>query len=134
MSADVGFPVCLGLTVLLLALVVATGAKARLAWHIPLVFGMLVALGATIAFAKGLGRRYDLEAAGAITPIHLFIAKVTTVAYVLPVVTGLLTLRNRSRKRFHLWAAVLVLVLTVVTVVTGCLMLHRAPPLRPLGR
>lgn len=127
MSPIVAFPVFLGITVVLLGCVVATGLKARLRWHIPLVGGVLVGLGLTIYFAEKLGQLYDLQAAGSITPIHLVLAKVTTVAYLLPLITGILTLRNRSHKRMHLLVALTVLLLTVLTAVTGCLMIYRAP-------
>jgi len=54
---------------------------------------------------------------------------VTTVAYLLPIVTGALTLRRPARIVWHRRAAYLVLALTVVTAVTGTWMLVAAPKL-----
>ena len=84
----------------------------------------LVSIGTTIYFAERLGEVYDVQTAGAITPIHLTLAKVTTLAYLLPVVTGVLTWRNISWKPLHAKFAYTVLALTVLTAVTGTI-LHR---------
>ena len=127
MNPAVAFPSFLGLTVLLLGVVLFSGLKGRLRLHLPAVALAMVSLGLTVYFAEKLGERYDLKAAGVITPIHLTLAKVTTVAYLLPVVTGILTLRNRSYKRLHFRVAVGVLALTVPTLVTGCVMVYLAP-------
>lgn len=127
MGPTVLFVLSLGITVLLLGVVVATGLKARLRVHIPTVAAVVISLGFTIYFAEQLGRFYDLEAAGPITPIHLALAKVTVGAYLLPIVTGILTLRNRAHKRLHLSAAMIVLTFTALTAVTGCLMVYWAP-------
>ena len=73
----------------------------------------------------------DLEAAGVITPIHLMLAKVTTASYLAMVVTGVRTLRNRSRRRAHRIAAVIVLTLTVITAGTGVAMIAGSERLDP---
>ena len=73
----------------------------------------LVSLGVTIVFAKRLGELYDLESAGWITPVHLTLAKLTTAAYLLPITTGILTLRNRRHKRLHFRCAMAVLAMTL---------------------
>lgn len=128
MTPQVGFVVFLVATVALLGAVVFTGVKARIRAHIPLVVLTAAALGVTIYFAEKLGELYDLASAGAITPVHLTLAKIATASYVLPIVTGALTLRNRSRRRVHLACALLTLALTVATAITGAWMLFASTP------
>lgn len=127
MAPATGFVLFLGVTVLLLGVVVASGLTARLRIHLPAVAMALSCLGVTIYFAEKLGHEFDLKAAGAIYPVHLFIAKTATAAYLLPLITGILTLRNRAHKRLHLAMALIVLTLTVTTAVTGSWMLYLAP-------
>jgi hypothetical protein len=126
-TPQVGFPTFLVVTVLLLAAVVMTGLKARVRPHLVLVALALASLGTAIWYAEQLGDYYDLEAAGLITPVHLTLAKTTTVGYVLPLVTGILTLRNRRWRKRHLFCAVLILTLTLLTAVTGSWMVLVAP-------
>jgi hypothetical protein len=128
-TPQIGFPTFLVVTVLLLAAVVVTGLKGRLRPHLVLVALALASLGTTIFFAERLGRYYDLEAAGAIMPIHLTLAKITTLGYLLPLVTGVLTLRDRGWKKRHLACALVILAMTVLTTVTGTWMVLAAPPL-----
>ncbi len=123
MSAELGFVACLLLTLALLAAVVATGLRARRRLHVPLVFATLAALGVTIYFAKGVGDHYDLGSAGAITPVHLALAKLTTLAYLLPIASGIATLRNPARRRLHRVLAFTVVGMTVLTAITGTWML-----------
>lgn len=126
MSPDYGFPLFLVLTVLLLGGVVASGLRGVLRVHLTLVALALAALGVTIAFAKQLGELYDLESAGWITPVHLTVAKVTTAAYLLPIATGVLTLRNRRHKRLHFRCAMAVLAMTLATTGLGLWMILAA--------
>ena len=126
MSPDYGFPLFLVLTVLLLGGVVATGLRGVLPLHLALVALALVSLGVTIVFAKRLGELYDLEAAGWITPVHLTVAKLTTAAYLLPITTGVLTLRNRRHRRVHFRCAMAVLAMTLVTTGLGLWMILAA--------
>ena len=95
------------------------------------VAATVVCLALAIRAALGVGEHYDLEAAGIVTPIHLWIAKVTTAAYLLPVVTGVLTWRNDRWRNLHGKLAFVVLALTVVTTATGSLMLLWAEPITP---
>ena len=88
MSASTGFLVCFGLTLALLGAVVATGLKAKRAAHLTCVVLAVAALGATVHYAYGLGKLYDLAGAGWITPVHLTLARVNTVALLVPVATG----------------------------------------------
>lgn len=123
-SPVVGFVAFLLVTVGLLGAVVVTGRAARRKVHLGLVGATVVCLGITIYFAEQLGKLYDLDTAGAITPIHLMIAKLTVLAYLLPVVTGILTFRGKQgARRWHARVAYAVLVLTVLTAVTGTAMI-----------
>ena len=126
MSPDYGFPLFLVLTVLLLGGVVATGLRGVLPLHLALVALALVSLGVTIFFAKRLGELYDLESAGWITPVHLTVAKLTTAAYLLPITTGVLTLRNRRHRCVHFRCAMAVLAMTLVTTGLGVWMILAA--------
>ena len=86
----------------------------------------LASLGVTIWFAERLGEHYDLESAGWITPVHLAVAKLTTAAYLLPIGTGVLTLRNRRHRSLHLRCALTVLALTLLTTGLGLWMILAA--------
>ena len=129
MSPGAGFATFLLLTILILGGVVATGYTARRRTHLTLVGTALASLGATIFFAEKLGQLYDLEVAGLITPVHLFVAKLTVAAYLLPIATGIWTLRDPRKRTLHRRAAFLVLGLTLVTAVTGTWMLLASEPL-----
>jgi hypothetical protein len=124
----VGFVVFLLATVALLCSVVFTGLRAKLAAHLALVVLTLGALATTIHFAKALGHEYDLASAGAITPVHLMLAKIATAAYLAPAITGVLTLRDRKHRRTHFKAAMFALALTVASTITGLWMLLAATP------
>jgi hypothetical protein len=63
------------------------------------VAAAIASLGATIWYAEGMGEHYDLAHAGWITPVHLWIAKTTTLAYLLPITTGILTCATRAGGR-----------------------------------
>ena len=129
MSPTVGFVVFLALTLAGLAGAVATGLRARRRLHLPCVAAALVCLAVTIHFAKALGHHYDLKSAGAITPIHLTMAKVTTALYLLPIATGIATIFRPARRPWHRRVAFLVLAMTVLTAITGTAMLLMAKPL-----
>lgn len=123
MSRELVFALLLLLTVALLGGAVLTGRRARRALHLVLVALTLASLGASIVAAKRLGDVYDLASAGRITPVHLALAKVTTASYLLPLATGIATLRRPRVRRWHARAAYVVLVLTLLTTVTGAWML-----------
>ena len=125
----VGFISFLAITLVFLGGVVLTGFRAKRRVHLTLVVFAVASLGITIYFAERLGDLYDLESAGLIYPVHLFFAKVTTVAYLLPVVSGIATIRNPVRKNLHRRIAFGVLALTVVTAVTGTIMILLSDPL-----
>ncbi len=127
MTPQIGFPLFLLITVLLLVGVVFTGFARRRGWHFTLVGAALAGLATAIWYAKELGQYYDLEAAGWITPFHLGLAKITTACYLLPLATGVATLRRPGVRPWHRAAAFLVLFLTLVTTVTGAWMLMASP-------
>jgi hypothetical protein len=129
MDASAGFIAFFALTLAGLAATVVTGFKARVRVHIPCVIATVVLLGITIFFAEQLGERYDLESAGAITPVHLALAKIATASYLLPIASGVATLRNRRWRRVHLTLAVITLTLTVGAAGTGTAMLLLSDPL-----
>lgn len=129
LTPGVGFALFLVLTVIALVAVVVTGLRARVKVHIGCVAVTIVLLAIAIYFAEQLGELYDLRAAGVITPIHLTLAKITTVAFLLPIASGVMTLRDRRRKALHFKLAMLVLALTLATTVTGATMLWMSPKL-----
>ena len=92
-------------------MVPASSSHALIPWHRRLEARVL--LGVTIVFAERLGHEYDLDAAGAIKPVHLTLAKIATAAYLAPLTTGVMTWRNRRWRRVHLVAACATLALTV---------------------
>ena len=128
MSPAYGFVLFLFVTLAFLGAVVVTGRQGRRRIHIGLVACALAGLGTTIYFAERLGEIYDVRTAGVITPIHLTLAKVTVLAYLLPIVTGVLTWRNIAWKPLHAKFAYTVLTLTVLTAVTGSVMLALSDP------
>lgn len=121
------FVIAVSLTALFLVVVVITGLRGKITVHIPCVLATFVSLATAIVFALKLGELYDLPAAGWITPLHLSIAKLATVSFVLPVITGIRTLKSRDHRRAHRIAALVALGLTATALVTGTLMLLRAP-------
>ena len=127
MDATAGFISAFALTLVFLALVVVTGFRAKRRWHVTFVGCAVACLGVTIAFALRLGELYDLQAAGAITPIHLTLAKVATASYLLPAGTGLRTIFVPSTRRLHRKAAFVALALTVAAAITGTWMMCLAP-------
>src|SRR5262245_52547556 len=133
MSVETGFTLFLLLTVGLLGVVVWTGLRARRRLHLSCVAATLAALATTIVFAGRMGAHYDLTKAGLITPVHLTLAKVTTLAYLAPLATGVLTLRNPAWRRRHRFCAFVVLGLTVATAVTGTWMILAAERLPATG-
>ncbi|MFT4649178.1 MAG: hypothetical protein ACI87O_000519 [Planctomycetota bacterium] len=126
MSAELGFLGFLILTVVLLGAVAWTGFKAQRRLHLRLVVLAVISLAMAIRYALLVGPHYDLESAGVITPIHMAVARVATVSYLLPVITGLRTLKNPSGLALHRKAAFLVIGLTLLAAVTGAIMLSLA--------
>ena len=129
MSVGQSFVVSLGVTVALLGGAVFTGMNARRKLHLTCVSCAVVMLGVTIWFAEQLGEEFDLEAAGVVTPVHLTLAKITTLAYLGPIVTGVRTILNPAGRKLHSRVAWTVLLLTVLTAATGLAMLKLSQPI-----
>jgi hypothetical protein len=125
MTPAAGFVTFLVVTLIFLGCAVVTGLKARRKAHLPAVLSLVV----TIYYAEKLGDLYDLKAAGFMTPLHLTLAKITTLAYLAPVITGVKTLKNPSSRKLHGRVAFFVLLMTVLTAVTGTSMLLMSDPL-----
>lgn len=126
MSHPVGFVVFLVLTLACLAGAVSSGLRAMRRVHLSCVAGALGCLGMTIYHALGVGKLYDLESAGWITPVHMWMAKVATASYLLPAASGLRTIFHPPARRLHRKIAFGVLTLTVLTALTGTWMLLAA--------
>lgn len=132
MSPLAAFALSFALTLVLLGAVVATGKRRIIKVHIACVALTLGSLAWTIYQALELGKVYDLDSAGIITDIHLNLAKLTTLAYLLPLVTGVRTYFVPTTRSLHKKCAYIVLVLTVVTAVTGVTMIMLSNPM-PVG-
>jgi len=129
MTAGASFVILLCATVVTLGVAVFMGITRRLRFHVPLVLLTVAFLALTIRQALQLGARYDLEGTGGIYPVHLFMARLTAVALVLPVGAGVAALLNRSREALHRRLAWFALVLIAATTITGVVMMWRAEPL-----
>lgn len=126
MNPEIGFVAALATTVALLVGGAVTGRRRIMRLHIPFVLSAVASLGVAIWFALKVGTLYDLEAAGRITPIHLGLAKVTTLLYVWPLSTGPLAYRGKIPLWIHRAGAWTALILTVVATITGIWMLALA--------
>jgi len=127
LSAAAGFLAWFLVTLALLVLVVLTGLAARRRWHIAWVVASMCGLVMTIRHALLLGEICDLAAAGVITPIHHTLARITTVAYLLPIATGIRTIFVPATRRLHRRFAFLVLGMTILTAITGTVMIYLSP-------
>ena len=123
------FVVSLSITLILVSFAVATGFLARRKLHLFFVITGVSSLVITILYAEKLGRSYDLDAAGWITPLHLTIAKLTTLAFLGPIVTGVMTWRNYAHKALHRKLVFLALGMTVLALITGTWMILASPRL-----
>lgn len=126
MSPEIRFALAATVTVALLAAAVRAGFRARRRLHVSLVAAVLASLGVTILSALRMGELYDLAAAGTITPVHLTLAKLTVLAYLLPIATGLRTWRHPRTRTLHRRLAYLALGMTALAFVTGVWMMLAA--------
>lgn len=131
MSPTIAFVACLLTTLFFLGGAFVTGFRALRKRHLACVASAVASLGVTIYFALRVGEIYDLTAAGRITPIHLWLARITTFAFVLPIATGIRTIYVPSTRRVHRVLAFTVLAMTIATAITGTWMLVLATPLQP---
>lgn len=129
MSPTTGFIFFFVVTLVFLGTAVLAARKHRRRLHIALVGGAVAGLGGTIWYALQMGKHYDLESAGIITPIHLTLAKITTVAFLLPIAAGIRTLYAPGMRPLHKKLAYVVLGLTVLCAITGTIMILLARPL-----
>ena len=83
-------------------------------------------LGITIVYAIQIGKVYDLRTAGIITPIHLTLAKITTGAFLVPIVLGVRAWKNGGMVPLHKKLAWIVLVMTLLCAITGTIMILRS--------
>jgi len=127
MTPTTGFFVFLAATIAFLILTVITGLRSMRKLHLSCVACSLLSLATAVWYAYDLGEVYDLEAAGWITPFHLGLAKVATVMYLLPLVTGIRTIFVPTTRRLHRNMAFLVLFMTALAAITGAWMLIAAP-------
>lgn len=102
--------------------------KRRRRLHLSLVGLSVCLLVWTIIAALELGTGYDLHSAGRIYPVHMFLARLATLGLVLPVVTGLITLRTGKLHRYHRQCAFAAFSLIVLAAITGIWMILAATP------
>ena len=129
MGPVTGFLTALLVTVAFLVGAAITGRLRRIKHHVALVACAVISLGIAIVFALRVGEVYDLEAAGVITPIHLNLARFTTVMYLWPLLTGPLAAMGKISPKVHRVGAYVALGLTLAATITGVLMLLGAEPI-----
>jgi len=129
MDPVTGFTGSFLVTLVALGAAAYSGRRARRKAHIPLVLLTALLLAVTIYYAKQLGGIYDLESAGLITPVHLAIAKIATAALLLPILSGLATLKNYECFKWHKRLAWSVIAMIVLAALTGTWMILAATPL-----
>lgn len=127
MTVQTAFALSLVCTLALVAVALFTGKTGRRRAHVAFVVVAVVSLVITILCAERLGRAYDLKAAGTITPVHLTIAKLATLAFLGPVLTGARLWRHPAARVWHRRAILLALGLTVLAIGTGTWMILAAP-------
>jgi len=129
LTPTIAFAAAFLVTLALLVVVAWSGMRAKRRVHIPAVGLAVVALAVTIWFAYRLGAVYDLESAGVITPIHLFLARFATLSIVITIVFGLRTLFVPKSLRFHKRLAWFSLTIVVLAAITGVVMIVLASPI-----
>ena len=127
-----GFLLSLAVTLVILGGVVYTGKRAMRPRHLVLVARTVASLVVTIVFAERLGEHYDLESAGRLYPFHLAVAKTAVALYLLPIASGIATIRNARYRKLHGRLAYLSILFTVGTAISGTAMLLAAEPLPAL--
>ncbi len=131
MTPTLAFASAFLVTLLLLGVVAWSGMRAKRRVHIPAVGVTVASLGVTIYYAYQLGKTIDLASAGLITPIHLFLARLATLAIVVTAGFGLRTLFVPSTIRAHKRVAWFTLGLVVLAAITGVVMVSLAEPIQP---
>ncbi len=119
----IAFSSFFSLTVVLLMATAWTGKLARRRVHLSLVVCTISSLATTIYYAVQLGDSYNLESAGTIYHVHMFLARLATLSYIAPIVSGIATIRNGRHRALHGKIALMVIVLTVLAACTGVWMI-----------
>lgn len=128
MTPSISFAAAFVLTLVLLGITAWSGLRARRKIHVPAVGLTLVSLGLTIYCAYRLGDTLDLPSAGPITPIHLTLARLATLALLLPIAFGIRTLFVPRTRRLHGRLAWFALGIVVLAAATGVVMVSLAEP------
>ncbi|MFT6362535.1 MAG: hypothetical protein ACJAZ8_000941 [Planctomycetota bacterium] len=119
-------------TVLALVGVLWTGfrwrVKRRRALHLSLVGLSIAFLVWTIIAAFRLGEGYDLHSAGTIYFVHMFLARLATACLMLPIITGIITLRTGKLHRYHRQCAIAAFTIIVLAAITGIWMISASTP------
>jgi hypothetical protein len=131
LSPTHGFVVCFALTLVSLGLAVWAAHGHRRRTHVMFVGCAVAMLGVTIVYALQMGKVYDLRTAGIITPIHLTLAKITTAAFLVPIVLGWRAWKNGGMLPLHKKLAWIVLAMTVLCAITGTIMILRSQKFVP---
>lgn len=131
MTPTLAFTAAFCVTLALLGVVAWSGIRAKRRVHVPAVGLTGISLGVTIWFAYRLGHTLDLASAGIITPIHLTLARIATLAILAAIVMGLVALRSPNRIRLHKRVAWIALSLVVLSAITGVAMVSMASTIAP---
>ena len=133
MSPEVTFGLAFSLTLCALLGVVFTGLRwrkqRRRALHLGLVVVAVALLVWTIVEAYALGDHYDLESAGLVFHVHMFLARAATVSLLIPVMGGAMVLKTGRYHVAHRFAAFVAVALAALAAITGVWMLAWATPL-----
>ena len=133
MSPEVRFGLAFLATLLTLLGALVTGLRWRIrrrrAWHLGLVGLTLALLGWTVFEAYALGDHYDLESAGLVFHVHMFLARAATASLLIPVMGGALVLWKGRFHAAHRIAAFVAVTLVTLAAITGVWMLAWATPL-----
>lgn len=130
MTPTLAFAAAFLVTLALLAVVAWSGVRAKRRVHVPAVGLTVASLCVTIFYAYRLGHALDLKSAGVITPIHLFLARLATLAIVVTIGIGLRALFVPRTLRLHKRAAWISLSLVVLAAITGLVMVGLAKPIQ----
>lgn len=133
MSPEIKFGLAFLATLLALLGVLFTGLRwrtqRRRGLHIGLVGLTLALLGWTIYEAYALGDHFDLESAGRVFHVHMFLARAATVALLIPATSGLVVLKTGRYHSAHRIGAFVAVALVTLAAITGVWMLSAATPL-----
>lgn len=130
MSPPAAFAIAFLVTGALLGVVAWSGMRARRRVHVPAVVLAYASLFVTIWLAYALGHTIDLASAGAITPVHLFLARAATLALVVASAMGLRTVFAPKARGTHKRLAWIALSIVALAAITGIVMVSLADPVQ----